>query len=67
METGAEITDNTAHAAGHISDLYYFDTSYDSINGWSGASIPTPSPIVTSISMVGSGHAELSWSTCPCD
>jgi hypothetical protein len=66
METGAEITDNTAHAVGHISSLYRFDTSYDTIGGWSGASIPTPSSIIASISWVGSGHNELTWSTGSC-
>jgi hypothetical protein len=66
LETGAEITDNTAHAVGRINSLYYFDTSDNSISGWSGATIPTPSPIVSSISWAGSGHNDLTWSTGSC-
>jgi hypothetical protein len=66
METGAEITNNTAHAVGHIQDLYYLDTAGDLISGWSGASIQPPSSIISSISWVGSGHGELAWSTGSC-
>jgi hypothetical protein len=66
METGAEITNNTAHAVGNIQDLYYLDTAGDLHSGWSGASIQPPSPIISSISWAGSGHSELTWSTGSC-
>jgi hypothetical protein len=66
MEAGAEITNNTAHAVGNIQDLYYLDTAGDLISGWSGASILPPSSIISSLSWVGSGHGELSWSTGSC-
>jgi hypothetical protein len=66
METGAEITDNTAHAVGNIQDLYYLDTAGDLNAGWSGASIQPPSSDISSISWVGSGNSELSWSTGSC-
>jgi hypothetical protein len=66
MEAGAEITDNVAHAVGHINMLYRLDTSYDTITGWSGATIPTPSPIVTSISWVSPAQRDLTWSTGSC-
>jgi len=66
METGAEITDNVAHAVGNIKDLYYLNTSGDLFAGWPGASIVPPSSIISSISWVGSGNSELSWSTGSC-
>lgn len=66
METGAEITNNTAHAVGNIKDLYYLDTAGNLYPGWPGASIRPPSSIITSISWVSSGHNELAWSTGSC-
>jgi hypothetical protein len=66
METGAEITDNTAHAVGNIQDLYYLNTAGDLYSGWSGASIQSHSSIFSSLSWVGSGNSELAWSTGSC-
>jgi hypothetical protein len=66
LEAGAEITDNVAHAVGHVNVLYRFDTSYDTIRGWSGAAIPIPNPPVTSVYWVSSAHNDLDWSTGSC-
>jgi len=66
MEAGAEITNNTAHAVGNIVDLYYLDTAGDLSSGWPGASIQPASSIFSSISWVGPGHGQLSWSTGSC-
>lgn len=66
LEAGTEITNNVAHADGHINMLYRLDTSYDTVTGWSGASIPAPDPPVTDVYWVSSAHNDLDWTTGSC-
>lgn len=66
MEAGTEITNDVAHADGHINMLYRLDTSYDTVTGWSGASIQAPDPPVTSVYWVSPAHNDLDWTTGSC-
>jgi hypothetical protein len=66
LEAGAEITDNVAHAVGNINQLYRFDTSYDAIYGWSGATIQPWNPPMTDVYWVSSAEKDLDWTTGSC-
>ncbi len=62
LEAGTEITTNTTRSVGHISNLWYSNTSGVVTNGWSGAGVHGGGPATASLN---SAKTKVSWAT-PC-
>jgi hypothetical protein len=66
LETGTEITSDDARSVGKIYGLQWFDTSYGSHTGWTGASLIDSGPGDYTSTSFPSDHTEVAWTTNNC-
>jgi hypothetical protein len=66
LEAGTELESNDARSVGKIDSLEWFDTSYGSHAGWSGATLKDIGPGDYTSTSFPSDHTEVAWTTNNC-